>query len=177
MPAPKLKTVSTPVVYTNDQILNAATGQWGERAHEVKPAEPYHIQVPDGEDIIVPPLTRRRRKALKTAQAAYLLVGAQLAEAENEGNAEQSTITRIQSLMEEAEVAYDDALFGEVRGAVYDFYDDLDEVWWDAMYADVHAKLVNRVELPEDVCSKCGHKAEKEGDDEDGEGKGASSST
>ena len=165
-----------PVVYSNDQIINAATGQWGEVAHEVKPAVPYDIQVPESDKVItIAPLTRRRRKALKAAQAAYLMMGAQMVEAERDKTVDQATITRIRKVMDEAEGAYNKALFGDVADEVEAFFDDLQEEWWDAMYIDVHEKLVNRTELPEDVCSKCGQKI---GDDEEeGEGKDESSST
>lgn len=168
-------TAATPIAYTNEQIVNAATGTWGERAAEVKPAEPLDINVPGDEGVVITitPLTRRRRKALKASQAAYLMVGAQLAEAQNKADADQSTISRIQSVMDEAEIAYDDALFGDQRQAVYDMFDDIDEAYWDAMYQLVHDQLVNRVELPEDVCSKCGQKVEQ--DDEVDGGKGQSS--
>ena len=175
---PAIKARSVPVSYTNDQIIGAATGRWGEVAHEIKPADPYHIQIPGGDDIVISPMTRRRRKALKTAQAAYLMVGAQLAEAEKAGTADQGIISRIQGIMEEAETAYDDALFGDAREAVYDYYDDLDEAFWDAMYTDVHAALVNRVDTPEDVCSKCGQEIKTGDEDKEPEaGKGDSSST
>lgn len=157
--------------YTNEQIVNAATGRWSEVAHEIKPAEPYVIDKPDGDPIVVTPLTRRRRKKMKAAQAAYLLTASQLAEIQQEGTADQGTISRIENVMEEAEQAYDDALFGEARQAVYDYFDELQEEFWDAMYADVHNALVNRVQLPEDICSKCGQKVE------DDEGKEPSSST
>ncbi len=174
------------VAYSNEQIVNAATDRWGEVAQEVKPASPYPIQVPEGPTIVIMPLTRRRRKALKAAQAAYLMVGAQLAEAQNtaeerdgDGNVtkaatSQATIDRISRLLDDAEYAYDKALFGDVVDEVIELFDDLDEAYWDAMYLDVHAALVNRVELPEDVCSKCGQKV---GEEADGEGKDESSST
>lgn len=162
---------SRPVYYTNDQIISAATGRWAEVVSEVKASEPYVINRPDAEAIVISPLTRRRRKALKSAQAAYLMVGAQLAEAQNEGTANQSTLSRIQQVLEEAETEYDKALFGEAFDAVYDYYEDLQEEFWDAMYQDVHDRLVNRVQLPSDTCPKCGRK------DEDEEGKEQSSST
>src|SRR6478752_829446 len=95
---------ATPVAYTNEQIVNAATGQWGEVAHEVKPAEPYQIDRPEGDPIVIPPLTRRRRRALKSAQAAYLMVGAQLAEVsqpqESGKEADQATISKIQAVVD-----------------------------------------------------------------------------
>ena len=100
--------------FTNEQIINAATGRFGEVVQEIKLAEPYVIDKPDGTKIMVTPLTRRRRKKLKAAQAAYLLTGAQLAEVQNEGTADQGTISRIEQVMAEAECAYDEALFGDV---------------------------------------------------------------
>jgi len=154
---------------TNQQIISSATGRWGEVAQEIKPAEPYVIDRPDGDPIVVLPLTRRRRKKMKAAQAAYMLIGAQLADAQTEGTADQGTLSRIENTMSEAERTYDEALFGDACQEVYDFFEDLQEEFWDAMYTDIHAALVNRVELPEDVCSKCGHQVE--GD----EGKGPSS--
>lgn len=157
--------------FTNEQILKAATGRFGEVASEVKLAEPYPITKPDGTTITISPLTRRRRKKLKAAQAAYLLTGAQLAEVQNQGTADQGTISRIEQVMAEAERAYDEALFGDAVQDVYDYFEDLQEEFWDAMYEDIHNALVNRVELPEDVCSKCGQKVE------DAEGKEPSSST
>lgn len=158
--------------FSNEQIINAATGRFGEVAQEVKLAQPYVIDKPDGTKIVIAPLTRRRRKKLKAAQAAYLLTGAQLAEVQNDGTADQGTISRIEQVMAEAEKAYDEALFGEgVVNEVYDYFEDLQEEFWDAMYADIHNALVNRVELPEDVCSKCGQKVEG------AEGKEQSSST
>lgn len=157
--------------FTNEQIINAATGRFGEVLHELKPAEPYVIDKPDGSAITIAPLTRRRRKKLKAAQAAYLLTGAQLAEVQNEGTADQGTISRIEQVMAEAERAYDEALFGDQCEAVYNYFEDLQEEFWDAMYADIHNALVNRIELPEDVCSKCGQTIE------DSEGKEQSSST
>lgn len=157
--------------YTNDQIINAATGRFGEVASEVKLAQPYQIDKPDGKKITIAPLTRRRRKKLKAAQAAYLLTGAQLAEVQNEGTADQGTISRIENILAEAERAYDEALFGDAVDEVYDYFEDLQEEFWDAMYADIHNALVNRVELPEDTCPKCGQKIE------DAEGKEQSSST
>lgn len=157
--------------YTNEQIINAATGRWSEVAHEIKPAEPYIITKPDGGQIVVAPMTRRRRKKMKAAQASYMLIGGQLADAQRENTADQGTISKIENLMEEAERAYDEALFGDVLQEVYDFFEDLQEEFWDAMYVDIHNALVNRVELPEDVCSKCGQKVE------DAEGKDESSST
>lgn len=143
--------------FTNDQIVNAATGHWGTIADKIKFAEPYTIDVPATDDaparqIVIQPLTRRRRKALKAAQAAYLLSAAQLAEVSNGDSAgvEQSTMTRIEQLTEQAERRYDEALFGDVVDEVYDFFENQQEEFWDAMYNDVHAKLVNRVEdLPE----------------------------
>jgi hypothetical protein len=161
--------------YSNDQIVSAATGRWGEVAHEVKPADPYPIARPEGDPIVITPLTRRRRKKLKAAQASYLMVGAQLAEVQNDQKADQSTITRIQTLMEEAEYAYDSALFGDVVDEVYGFFDDLDEAFWDSMYSDIHDKLVNRADVPEDICAKCGQKLEKDDEAKEGEpGKGES---
>jgi len=160
------------IVYTNTQIVNAATGRFGEVANDIKFAEPYAITTVEGvDDIVITPLTRRRRKKMKAAQAAYLLTGAQLAEAQNQGTADQGTISRIESLLEQAERAYDEALFGECYQEVIDYFEDLQEELWDAMYDDVHAALVNRVELPEDVCSKCGQAVEHAA------GKDASSST
>lgn len=157
--------------YTNEQIINAATGRFGEVVNELKIAEPYVIDRPDDDPIVVAPLTRRRRKSMKAAQAAYMLTAAQLAEVQRENTADQGTISRIENVLEEAERAYDDALFGEQRQAVYDYFDELQEEFWDAMYTDIHNALVNRVELPEDICSKCGQKVE------DAEGKEQSSST
>lgn len=157
--------------YTNEQIVNAATGRFGEVASELKLAEPYVINKPDGSTITISPLTRRRRKKMKSAQASYLLTGAQLAEAQNQGTADQGTLSRIEQLLEDAEKAYDEALFGDVCQEVYDYFEDLQEEFWDAFYADIHNALVNRVELPEDICSKCGQKVE------DDEGKEQSSST
>lgn len=168
---------SQPVAYTNAQIVNAATGHWGEIAHEVKPAEPVVINVPDSDVVLtLMPLTRRRRKALKATQAAYMMVGAQLAEAQSDDNVDQGTLTRIEKILAEAEEAYDAALFGgeDIRKQVVDLFDDLDEAYWNAMYQLVHDQLVNRVELPEDVCSKCGQEIEQK--DADG-GKGEPSST
>lgn len=166
----------TPVIYTNEQIINAATGQWGEIIHEVKPAEPIPIQVPESDKVItVLPLTRRRRKALKASQAAYLMVGAQLAEAQNAQDADQGTIGRIQSVLDDSEAAYDKALFGDAYEEVVNFFEDIDEVWWDTMYQAVHDKLVNRITPPEDACAKCGRPFEEAGEGE--EGKGESSST
>jgi hypothetical protein len=164
-------------VYSNDQIVSAATGHWGEVAQEVKPAEPYIIKVPESDhEIVVPVLTRFRRKKLKASQATYLMMGGQLAEVAKEGSPDQATISRIQGMIEEAEGAYDQALFGDVYDEVIEFFDPLDEVWWDAMYAAVHEKLVNRAVVPEDTCPRCGQAI---GDEkEEGEvGKEQSSST
>lgn len=166
-------------VYSNDQIVSAATGHWGEVAQEVKPAEPYVITVPAHDDepareIVVPVLTRRRRKALKASQATYLMMGGQLAEVAKEGSPDQATISRIQGLIEEAESAYDRALFGDVYDEVIEFFDPLPEEWWDTMYQDVHNKLVNRADVPEDTCPRCGQHI---GDEDDAEGKEQSSST
>lgn len=175
MAASKAETLQARAVYSNDQIVHAATDRWGLVAEEVKPADPYPIQVPNGDTIVILPLTRRRRKALKAAQAAYLLVGAQLAEAQNadaEKQADQGTVSRISKLLDEAEYAYDKALFGDVVDEVIELFDDLDEAYWDAMYLDVHNALVNRVETPEDVCSKCGQKV---GEEPEGAGKDESS--
>lgn len=149
MPSPS-KAIAKPVAYSNEQIINAATGRWGEVASEVKPAEPYVIDRPDGDPIVIQPLTRRRRKALKAAQAAYLMVGAQLAEVQNDPNStDQGLISRISKLMDEAEYEYDKALFGEdVVDEIVAYYDELDEAFWDAMYQDVHDQLVNRVKPP-----------------------------
>lgn len=173
MPAAKAKEKPIAVVrdFTNEQIINAATGRFGEVAHDIKLAQPYQIDKPDGDPIIIAPLTRRRRKKLKASQAAYLLTGAQLAEVQNEQNADQGTISRIENILSDAERAYDEALFGDACDEVYDYFEDLQEEFWDAMYADIHDALVNRMELPEDVCSKCGQKIE------DAEGKEPSSST
>lgn len=170
----KAATAKAATGFTNDQIISSATGRWLEVVSELKAAEPYVIDRPNGESIVISPLTRRRRKALKAAQAAYLMVGAQLAEAQNEGTADQSTISRIQKVLEEAEYEYDKALFGDACDAVYDYYEDLQEEFWDAMYQDVHNALVNRVVPPEDTCPKCGRKNEDEGETE---GKEDSSST
>ncbi len=173
--AAKTPPINRPV-YSNDQIISAATGHWGEVAQEVKPAEPYVIKVPDSDhEITVPVLTRRRRKALKASQATYLMMGAQLAEVANVGSPDQATISRIQGLIEEAESAYDRALFGDAYEEVIEFFDELDEVWWDAMYAAVHEQLVNRAAPDPDHCPRCG-KALKEDGGED-EGKEPSSST
>lgn len=164
------------VIYTNDQILNAATGHWGEIAHDVRPAEPYLIAIPDSERVIsVPPLTRRRRKALKASQATFLMMSAQLGEVAKEKDPDKSSITRIQGLIDEAEEAYDRAVFGGAYDEVVALFEDLDETWWDAMYQAIHDKLINRVQLPEDVCPKCGRPTQEL---EDGEpGKDSSSST
>lgn len=171
---PKLKSV-----YSNDQIVGAATGHWGEVAQEVKPAEPYIIAIPGTEETItVPVLTRRRRKALKASQATYLMMGGQLAEVAREGDPQQATISRIQGLIEEAESAYDRALFGDVYERVIEFFDDLPEEWWDAMYQSVHDQLVNRVQIPEDTCPRCGqHIGDEDENSDGGEGKESSSST
>lgn len=165
---------AVPAVYTNEQIVNAATGRWGEAANEVKLAEPYVIKTPDDTEIVVQPLTRRRRKALKAAQAAYMMLGAQMIQVQQEQTGDQSTISRIQELIDEADERYNQALFGDAYQEVVDYYENLQEEFWDAMYQDVHDALVNRVDLPEDVCSKCGQKVETE---EGGEGKDESSST
>ena len=162
-------------VFTNDQIVSSATGRWGEIAQEVKPAEPFVIKVPESDhEIVVPVLTRRRRKAMKASQATYLMMGGQLAEVAREGDPDQATISRIQALIEEAESAYDRALFGEVYDEVVEFFDELPEEWWDAMYEGVHRHLVNRVEIPEDTCPRCGQHI---GDEGETEGKEQSSST
>ena len=152
--------------FTNEQIINAATGRFGEVVNELTIAEPYRIDRVDQEPIIVAPLTRRRRKKMKAAQASYMLITAQLAEAQRENTADQGTISKIENLMSEAERAYDEALFGDACDEVYEYFEDLQEEFWDAMYTDIHNALVNRVELPEDVCSKCGQKVESEGKDE-----------
>jgi hypothetical protein len=178
--AAKIARPNSPVVYTNEQIINAATGHWGEIAQEIKPAEPYQIDRPGGDPIVILPLTRRRRKKLKAAQAAYLMIGAQLTEAQT-ADADQATITRISKILDEAEYEYDSALFGEgVVDEVQEYFDDLQEEFWDAMYQDVHDKLVNRVQQPEDVCPKCHQKIggdEEVGEGEEGPGKEPSSST
>lgn len=162
-------------VYTNDQIIQSATGKWGEITADLKPAEPFVITVPDSDKTItVQPLTRRRRKALKAGQATYLMMGAQLSEVADMGDADQGTISRIQGLIDEAEEAYDRALFGDVYDELVEFFEDQQEEFWNAMYKGVHDQLVNRVELPEDVCSKCGQEIPHEGSDE---GKDESSST
>lgn len=170
----KAATRSKATFFTNEEIITAATGRWGEVVQELKAAEPYEIQRPGADPIVILPMTRRRRKALKAAQAAYLMVGAQLAEAQNEGTADQSTLSRIQQVLDEAEYEYDKALFGDACDQIYEYYEDLQEEFWDAMYQDVHNALVNRITLPEDICSKCGQKIE---DSEAGEGKEESSST
>lgn len=168
----------TKPVYSNDQIVSAATGYWGEVAQEVKPAEPYVIRVPESDvEIVVPVLTRRRRKALKASQATYLMMGAQLAEVANEGKPDQGTISRIQGLIDEAEAAYDRALFGDACEEIIEFFEDLPEEWWDAMYQSVHEKLVNRVEVPEDHCPRCGKALVEDDDEAGGAGKDSSSST
>jgi hypothetical protein len=165
-------------VYSNDQIVSSATGHWGEIAQQVKPAEPYVIKVPDSDEtIVVPVLTRFRRKALKASQATYLMMGGQLAEVAKEGSPDQATITRIQGLIEQAESAYDRALFGDVYERVIEFFDPLPEEWWDAMYQAVHDQLVNRAVVPEDTCPRCGQSTAQD-DPEGGEpGKEQSSST
>lgn len=133
--------------YTNEQIINAATGRWGEVCDGIKPAEPYVIVKPDGNTITISPLTRRRRKKLKTAQAAYLLSAAQLAQVTRDDTADQKMIDTIEKLTDEAERTYDEALFGDdVVDEVYAYFDDLQEEFWDAFYQDVHNKLVNRTE-------------------------------
>ena len=157
--------------YTNEQIINAATGRFGEVVNELKIAEPYRIDRPDADPIVISPLTRRRRKQMKAAQAAYMLTAAQLAEVQRDNTADQGTISRIENVLEQAERAYDEALFGDAVQEVYDYFDELQEEFWDAMYTDIHNALVNRVDLPEDICSKCGQKVE------DAEGKEPSSST
>lgn len=158
--------------FTNQQIIDAATGRWGTIAHEVKPAEPYHIQRPDADDIVIAPLTRARRKQLKAAQAAYMLTGGQLADAQREGDASQEVISRIQTLLEKAEESYDRALFGDSYDELVAYYDPLQEEFWDAMYQDVHDLLVNRVPTDDHRCQRCGRPF-----DEDAEGKDESSST
>lgn len=172
------KLQAVPVVYTNQQIIDAATGRWGEAANEVLLAEPYHIKKPDDNEIVVQPLTRRRRKALKAAQAAYLMLGAQLMEAQQDGTADQGALSRIQGLIDAADERYNQALFGDVYQEVVDYYENLQEEFWDAMYQDVHDALVNRVRMPDDVCSKCHQKLPgDEGEGEDEAGKDESSST
>lgn len=165
--------VSTHV--TNEQIINAATGRFGEVANEIKFAEPYVLTKPDGKTIVVLPLTRRRRKKLKAAQAAYLLSAAQLASVVNDDTGSQEMVDKIERLTEEAERMYDDALFGDVSQEVYDYFDPLPEEFWDAFYTDIHNALVNRIQLPEDVCSKCGQSLK--GDDDAGEGDSSSTSS
>lgn len=168
-------------VYSNDQIVAAATGHWGEVAQEVKNAEPYVITVPgeDGETktFTIPVLTRFRRKKLKASQATYLMMGGQLAEVAKEGSADQATISRIQGLIDAGEQAYDEALFGDVYQEIVEFFDPLPEEYWDAMYQDVHNKLVNRVEVPEDHCPRCGQQIGDGDENEGGPGKEPSSST
>lgn len=168
----------TRPVYSNDQIVSAAAGtQWGEAAEAVKPAIPYVIKLPDSdEEIVVPVLTRRRRKKLKASQATYLMMGAQLGELVKDPDPDKTVLNRIQALIDESEQAYDEALFGDAYEQVVDFFEELPEEWWDAMYADVHEKLVNRVEVPEDTCPRCGQHIGDD-DEEGGEGKGPSSST
>lgn len=163
-------------VFTNQQIIDAATGRWGEAANEVKIAEPYEIDTPNGDKITVAPLTRRRRKALKAAQAAYMMAGAQLVQVEQEQNADQSVIDRIQSLIDQADERYNQALFGDAYQQVVDYYEDLQEEFWNAMYEDIHEALVNRISLPEGTCPKCGQ-ALPDSEDGEGEGKDESSST
>src|SRR5882762_3882604 len=101
--------VSTHV--TNEQIISAATGRFGEVANEIKFAEPYVLNKPDGKTITILPLTRHRRKKLKAAQAAYLLSAAQLATVVQDDTGSQEMVTRIEKLTEEAERMYDEALF------------------------------------------------------------------
>lgn len=165
---------SVPGVPSNDQIINAATGRWGEVANEIKLAEPYVIDKVEGGQIVIAPLTRRRRKALKAAQAAYLMLGAQMVQVQQDQNADQGTMDRLNSLLEEADSQYNAALFGDAHQEIEDYFENLPEEFWDKMYEDVHNRLVNRVEAPEDVCSKCGQRV---GGEEGEEGKGASSST
>jgi DNA repair exonuclease SbcCD ATPase subunit len=162
-------------LYTNKQIVEAATGRWGEAANEIKLAEPYVITKPDGTTIEIPPLTRRRRKRLKEAQAAYIMLGAQIAQIQQENTADQGAIDRMNKVMEEADETYNRALFtDELYQDVVDYYENLQEEFWDAFYEDIHEALVNRVQLPEDSCPKCGQKLPTE---EGGEGKDESSST
>jgi hypothetical protein len=170
MPQAKAK----PSVYTNTSIVEAATGRWGEVANDIKFAEPYVITLPDDKTITIEPLTRRRRKKMKAAQAAYIMTGAQLADAQNAKDADAGVLARIEQTMEEAEKTYDEALFGDAFTEVYETFEDLPEEFWDTMYQDVHDKLVNRVELPEGICPKCGQEVKPEGATE---GKDESSST
>jgi hypothetical protein len=156
---------------TADQIVTAATGRWGEIAGEINPAEPYVLNTPT-KTITVAPLTRRRRKKLKNAQAAYLLAASQLAGVNEEDASGADIVLKIEKLTEDAERAYDSALFGDAVDDIYAYFDDLQEEFWDAFYTDIHSALVNRVELTNGVCPKCGQTV-----DEDAEGKEASSST
>lgn len=167
-------TLKAVTSFTNEQIINAATGRWGEAANEVQLAKPYEITRPDGSVITVQPLTRRRRKALKGAQAAYLMLGAQMVQIQTDQTADQGTMDRINNLLEEADEAYNKALFADAYQDVIDYYEDLQDEFWDAMYEDIHNALVNRVKMPEDICSKCGQA--KPGADGE-EGKDESSST
>jgi hypothetical protein len=175
MPRSTAALKAVPVHYTNKQIIDAATGRWGEAANEVKVSEPYTIKTPDGVEIVIQPLTRRRRKALKAAQAAYMMLGAQMIQVQQDQTADQGTIDRIQKLIDEADERYNRALFGDAYEPIVEYYEDLQEEFWDAMYQNVHDVMVNRVELPEDICSKCGQKVDT--GEEGGEGKGGSSST
>src|SRR5258708_22493281 len=84
-------------------------------------------------------------------------------------------VDKSEKLTEEAERMYDEALFGDVWQEVYDYFDPLAEEFWDAFYTDIHNALVNRVQLPEDICSKCGQSLK--GDDDAGEGDSSSTSS
>lgn len=182
----------------NKTLLEAATGRWGEVASDVVAVEPYVVT--DG--LVISPMTRRRRKKLRATQSAYMLAAARLAEVVKQetdpdpivhedtledgtvvrtitnprpkGDNDQDMINRIQTLTDEAEAAYDTALFGDVYDDVMAFFEDQPDEYWDAFYTDVHNRLVHRIAPPENECTKCGRPFEEEAGEE---GKGQSSST
>lgn len=174
---PRATTVSA--IKANTTILTAATGRWGELASEITAVEPYVIT----DDLVITPLTRRRRKKLRAAQTAYMLAAARLADVvkaieddKESGVSDDQMVMRIQKLVDDAEAAYDEALFGDAKPAVYEYFEDQNDEYWDAMYTDVHSKLVHRIAPPEDSCSKCG-RAFEDADVEEGKAASESSSS
>lgn len=181
----------------NKTILEAAAGRWGEVASDVVPVEPYVVT----EGLVITPLTRRRRKNLRATQSAYMLAAARLAEVVKEQtdpepmvheekqadgtlvrtittprpntDNDQDLVNRIQKLTDEAEAAYDNALFGNAYDAVIAYFDDQPDEYWDAFYTDFHNRMVHRISPPENECTKCGRTFEEAGE----EGKDESSST
>lgn len=106
-------------------------------------------------DLILQPLTPRRSSKLGAAQNAYLVGLAAMANAQRFG-AKPDEVKEIQTAIDDALVAYNEALFGEADyPRVTEYFID-EPAWKQELFVD--AIKTQFLRLPdEDGCKSCGH--------------------